>query len=423
MIIIQAMKELSYRPRALTAVVEEALKAHPVVVLSGARQTGKTTLVQHLPSAPERSFHTFDDLDVFELARKRPEELFARGKFLTLDEVQRVPDLLLAIKKDVDQHRQRGRFLLTGSANLLLMRQVADSLAGRAVYLLLPPFTVGEKRGEGTVPPWSHLMACKTVTDVVDLVNGFGPLQADWVQEVLRGGMLLAVLADSARDRSLWFDGFVRTYLERDLRDVSQVASLPDFRRLMGLTVHRLGQVINQTELGRDAGLSQATTHRYLNLLEVTFQVHRLPAFAVNVAKRLIKAPKLYWTDAGLAAYLTGLTEVKAVHASPLAGALLENLVLSAFLAWRETVHPRPEISYWRTAGGAEVNFVIEHGSRLLPVEVKTAKRISMHDLRHLEIFLTDYAGSAPWAVVLHDTNQAHVITRRIAGLPVSQFL
>ncbi len=423
MIIIHIVKEFLYYPRALTSVVEDALRVHPVVVLSGARQTGKTTLVQHLPSAQERSFHTLDDLDVFELAHKRPEELLARGKFLTLDEVQRVPELLLAIKKDVDQHRQRGRFLLTGSTNLLLMRQVADSLAGRAVYLLLAPFTVGEKRGEGTAPPWSHLLTCKTATDVVDLVNGLGPLQADWAQEVLRGGLPLAVLAGSARERALWFDGFVRTYLERDLRDVSQIASLPDFRRLMGLAVHRLGQVVNQTELGRDAGLSQATTHRYLNLLEATFQVHRIPAFAVSAAKRLIKAPKLYWADAGLATGLAGLTEVQTVHTSPLAGALLENLVFSAFLVWRETVHPRPEIFYWRTAGGAEVDLVIEHEARLLPIEVKAAKRISIHDLRHLEIFLADYAERAPWAVVLHDTDQAHVITRRIAGLPVSHFM
>ena len=423
MIIIHRMNELPYHPRALAVAVEKALRTHPVVVLSGARQTGKTTLVQHLPSAQGRSFHTLDDLDVLELARKRPDELLARGNLLTLDEVQRVPELLLAVKRDVDQRRQRGRFLLTGSANLLLMRQVADSLTGRAVYLLLSPFTVGEKQGRGTVPPWSHLMACKTVTDVADLVNGRGLLQADWAQEALRGGMPLAALADSARERALWFDGFVRTYLERDLRDISQIASLPDFRRLMGLTVHRLGQMINQTELGRDAGLSQATAHRYLNLLEVTLQVYRLPAFAVNVAKRLIKTPKFYWTDAGLAAHLAGLTEARAIHASPLAGALLENLVLSAFLAWRETVHPRPEIYYWRTAGGAEVDFVIEHESRLLPVEVKTAKRISTHDLRHLESFLTDYAGRAPWGVVLHDTDQAHVITRNIVGLPVLQFL
>lgn len=412
-----------YHPRALAAPVEVALQAHPVVVLSGARQTGKTTLTQHLPSAPTRLFQTLDDLDVLELARKRPYDLLARGPRLTLDEVQRVPELLLAIKQVVDQQRQRGQFLLTGSANLLLMRQVADSLTGRAVYLLLSPFTVGEKRGEGTVPPWSQVLACKTAAEAVELLNTFPIPSVEWTSEVLRGGMPPAVLAETAQERGLWFDGFVRTYLERDLREVSQVAALPDFRRLMQLAVHRLGQLVNQTELGRDAGLAQATTHRYLNLLETTFQLHRLPAFAANAAKRLIKTPKLYWADTGLAAHLAGLTDTNGVQASPLAGALLENMLFSAFLAWRETVHPKAEIFYWRTAGGAEVDFVIERGPKLLPLEVKTARQITLHELRHLDVFLADYAKRAAWGAVVHNTDRARLITRTIASLPIAAFL
>jgi len=424
MIIIQAVNNNhSYHPRALAASVEAALKAHPVVVLSGTRQTGKTTLTQHLPSASTRLFQTLDDLDVLELARKRPHDLLARGPRLTLDEVQRVPELLLAIKKTVDQSRQRGQFLLTGSANLLLMHQVADSLTGRAVYLLLSPFTGGEKRGEGAVPPWSQVLVCKSATDAVDLLNSFPVPQVEWTTEVLRGGMPPAVLAETTQERALWFDGFVRTYLERDLREVSQVSALPDFRRLMQLTVHRLGQLVNQTELGRDAGLAQATTHRYLNLLETTFQLHRLPPFAANATKRLIKTPKLYWADTGLAAHLAGLTDPREVHASRLAGALLENLLFSAFLAWRETVQPKPEIFYWRTAGGAEVDFVIERGPKLLPLEIKTARQITLHDLRHLEIFLTDYAKRAAWGAVLHNTDRARLMTRTIASLPIAAFL
>lgn len=423
MIIIQNMNDNVYFPRVLTSTIEDALKVHPVVVLTGARQTGKTTLVQHLPSASLRSFYTLDDLDILDLARKRPEDLLARGARLTLDEVQRVPELLLTIKKEVDERRQRGRFLLTGSANLLLMRQVADSLAGRAVYFVLSPFTAAEKRGEEATPPWKQLLACKTAADSVDLINGLSMPPVDWSQEIIQGGMPLAVLASSVQERSLWFDGFVRTYLERDLRDISQVAALPDFRRLMGLAVHRLGQIVNQTELGRDAGLSQATTHRYLNLLETTFQIHRLPAFAVNVSKRLIKAPKLYWADTGLAAHLLNLAAATEIRSHALAGALLENVVFSAFFTWRETVHPRPEITYWRTAGGAEVDFVIEQGKKLFPVEVKTAKKISMHDLRHLEIFLDDYSTRAAWGVVLHDTERAHPLTPRIVGLPIAHFL
>jgi predicted AAA+ superfamily ATPase len=423
MIIIQSMKQPAYRPRALAVNVEAALRAHPVVVVSGGRQTGKTTLVQHLPSASGRTLLTLDDLDVRDLARRRPEDLLARGSRLTLDEVQRVPELLLAIKRDVDQHRQRGRFLLTGSANLLLTRQVADSLAGRAVYLLLSPFTAGEKAAQGTVPPWSDILRCRSAREAVDLVNARSLPALDWRKEALIGGMPPAVLARSGRDRDLWFDGFIRSYVERDLRDVAQVADLPDFRRLMGLASHRIGQLLNQTEVGRDAGLAQATTHRYLNLLDTTFQIHRLPAFAASPSKRLIKAPKLYWTDVGVAAHLCGVSTVRALRSSRLTGALLENLVLSSLLAWRETVRLRPGVFYWRTAGGAEIDFVIEQAGRVLPIEVKAAARVASSDLRHIEIFLDDYTRQAPFAVVLHDTDTAAVLTRRTAAVPVRHFL
>ncbi len=422
MIIIQGMKTQGYRKRALQDAVENALRAHPVVVVSGARQTGKTTLVKNLPSSGQRTFETLDDLDVLEAASKRPEELLARGRRLTLDEVQRVPELLLAVKKDVDGKRQSGRFLLTGSANLMLMRRVADSLAGRAVYLLLSPFTAGEKRGEGAVPPWQQLLACRNARAAVDLVRSFEIRKTDLRREILTGGMPPAVLAHSVRERSRWFEGFVRTYVERDLRDVSQVSSLPDFRRLMTLAAHRIGQMLNQSDLARDAGLSQATAHRYLNLLETTYQIHRLPVYAVNATKRLIKAPKLYWADSGLAAHLVGLTSPASVEKSPMAGALLENLVLTGLLAWRESVHPRPELFYWRTAGGAEVDFVIERGTHLLPVEIKKSRQAGLSDIRRLELFLSDYKDKARWGALLHDTDEPHLITGKVAALPISHF-
>ena len=417
------MNRLHYRPRALAPIVEEALDTHPVVVVSGSRQTGKTTLVQNLPTSSQRRFETLDDLETLELARKRPEDLLARAQRLTIDEVQRVPELLLAIKRDVDKRRKRGRFLLTGSANLLLMREVADSLSGRAVYLLLSPFTGGEKRGEGSVPPWDTVLSCESAGEVLERFTDQQPSKTDWRREILRGGMPRAVLSRSAREREAWLDGFVVTYLERDLRDISQVSSLPDFRRLMGLAVHRVGQLLNQTELARDAGLSQATAHRYLNLLETTFQTHRLPAYSASPAKRLIKSPKLYWRDAGLAAHLAGLQGIKELRESRLLGPLLENLVLAGLLAWRETARPKPELNFWRTAGGAEVDFVVESKRRLLPIEVKASKRVRLDDLRHIEIFLSDHARRAQFGVVLHDTSAAHLITRQIVGLPVAEFV
>jgi predicted AAA+ superfamily ATPase len=418
--IIHVVGRFPYLPRALAPSLERALRSHPVVVVIGGRQTGKTTLVRNLAGANARTFETLDDLDALELAQHRPDDLLARGDLLTIDEVQRVPSLLLAVKRDVDRARRLGRFLLTGSANLLLMRDVADSLSGRAIYLTLSPMTAGEKTGDGAVPGWSRLLAARSLAAAERIGAELGSAPSAWRREALRGGLPPAVRARSALDRTQWLDGYVQTYLERDLRDLAQVSSLADFRRLMQLAAHRIGGLLNQADLGRDAGLAQATAHRYLNLLETSFQVFRLPSYATNPTKRLVKTPKLYWRDVGVAAHLTGRRRTPDLER---AGAFLENLVLVGMLAWRETTYPRPEIYHWRTVGGAEVDFVIELGSRLLPVEVKASGRVVSSDARHLESFLDDYGERAPWGVLLYDGDEPYRLTRRILALPVGPWI
>ncbi|QPN71187.1 ATP-binding protein [Synechococcus sp. CBW1108] len=234
---------------------------------------------------------------MLDAARRDPEALVGGHGPITLDEVQREPGLLSAVKRAFDRNRSAGRFLLTGSANLLLMRHVSESLAGRWEELLDTP-------DEG----WRDLLAA-----------GDGH-EEDWCALAYRGGFPTPAL-ELARpaERAIWFDGYVRTYLERDLQDLATISSLPDFRRLMQAACLRLGQLLNQTELGRDVALPQPTVHRWLNLLETSYLLVRLPAYAVNRTKRLIKAPKLYWGDTGIALHLAG-SEPQGPH--------LENLLL-----------------------------------------------------------------------------------------------
>lgn len=200
---------------------------------------------------------------------------------------------------------------------------------------------------------------------------------------------------ETARDRAIWFDGYAQTYLERDLRQFSAVSSLPDFRRLIRATCLRVGQVTNQTELGRDTALAQATVHRYLNLLETSYLLVRLPAYAVNRTKRLIKSPKTYWSDTGLALHIAQVAEPLDAH--------LENLVLQDLLAWRDARLDRAEIAYWRTTNGAEVDFVIEAGSRLLPIAIKSTRRPRLRDAAHLRVFQAEYGPQAAPGLLLHD--------------------
>jgi predicted AAA+ superfamily ATPase len=425
MIIIQLVNSLQgpFMPRILASIVEDALRQFPVVVITGARQTGKSTLVQNLASAVSRSYATLDEMETLERAQRSPDSLLEQATNVTLDEVQRAPRILLAIKRAVDKQRRKGRFLLTGSANLLLMRRVSESLAGRAIYLTLLPMSAREKRGVPDAASWQLLVNAKSTKEIIANANGFGKIQQDWAETAVIGGYPPVVLAVSQIERTRWFEGYVRTYLERDLQDVASIAALVDFRRVMGLSALRLGQIINQSELARDAALSQATVHRYLNLLEASYQIVRVPAFTRSRTKRLIKAPKLYWIDTGLAGFLLGVATANELRSHNLAGAMLENLVYTELLIWRETQTPRPEIYYWRTASGAEVDFVVQSRNGLLPIEVKMSTRAQMGDIRSLEAFLDEHSKEARFGVLLYGGDEVIALTPRIVAVPVRAIL
>ncbi|HXH07935.1 MAG TPA: ATP-binding protein [Vicinamibacterales bacterium] len=380
-------------PRLVEPALAERLRVMPAVVVTGARQTGKSTLAaERVPGA--RRYASLDDLDVLDAARRDPEALVGGSGPVTLDEVQREPGLLAAVKRAIDRERKPGRFLLTGSANLLLMRQVSESLAGRASYLALWPMTRREQRGDGRGGRWEELLATRD-EEWLDLLADGDTDAEDWRALARRGGFPTPALhLKDAKERAIWFDGYVRTYLERDLQDLAAISALPDFRRLMRAACLRLGQLVNQTELGRDVSLPQATVHRWLNLLETSYLLVRLPAYAVNRTRRLIKAPKLYWGDTGVALHLAGEDEPR--------GALLENLVLGDLLAWRDARLERPEVGYWRTASGEEVDFVVEAGGKLLPIEVKTGARPRLADAAHLRSFRREYGKKTRAGLLLH---------------------
>ena len=392
MIIITPVMDTAL-PRLAAPTLGDRLNVMPAVVVTGARQTGKSTLAQQLAPG-NRRFLSLDDLDVVDAARRDPETLLGGSQPVTLDEVQREPNLLHAVKRSIDRQRQPGKFLLTGSANLFLMRRVSESLAGRASYLTLWPMTRREQRGLGRGGIWEHLLNAPD-HEWLDLVDAQPDEPEDWRTLARRGGFpSSAVHLETAQERAVWFDGYVRTYLERDLQDLSSISALPDFRRLMRAACLRMGQLVNQAELGRDVALPQPTVRRYLNLLETSYLLVRLPPYAVNRTKRLIKSPKLYWGDTGVAMHLTQEEEPRGAH--------LENLVLHDLLTWRDARLERAEVLYWRTAIGEEVDFVIEAGDRLLPIEVKATRRPRLRDVANLRTFRAEYGCRAKTGLLLH---------------------
>jgi predicted AAA+ superfamily ATPase len=399
-------------PRVAAAPLLRALGVSPVVVVMGARQTGKSTLVQTLPELAGRPYLTLDDLDVREEAQIAPDALVRRTPRMVLDEVQREADLVLAIKRAVDEQRPRvrGRYVLTGSANLLLMTRIAESLAGRASYVTLWPLTRRERLGLGTAGIWRALFDWPAA-EWYDRVQAADAAPADWRAEARLGGHPTpAYELGSDAERAVWFSGYVRTYLERDLQDLAAIANLVDFRRLMRATCLRLGNLVNQSELARDTGLSQASVHRYLNLLETSFQLVRLEPYAVNRTKRLVKSPKAYWSDTALAMFLAGETDPRGAH--------LENLVLADLIAWRDTELRPPAVLYWRTSAGREVDFVVEHGDELLGIEVKSGTRPSHADTTGLRAFAEEYGARVRGGLVLHAGTETYWLAPNVLATP-----
>lgn len=413
------MPDLRYYPRAAADLIRQRLTAFPVVVLTGARQTGKSTLARHLGEERARTYLTLDEMSVLDQALESPEALLSRGDRLTLDEVQRVPELLSTVKWMVDEDRTPGRFLLTGSTNLALTRGVSESLAGRAVYVTLWPMTPAEAVGNGSTGQWDAIVEHPPEMWAASL-RTIGRTTGDQVPtlpEMIRrsGYPQPAVHLGAEADRAAWFDGYLQTYLERDLRQLSSIDNLIEFRRLIRATCLRTGNLLNQAELGRDVGLPSTTTQRYLGLLEASYQLTRLEPYSVNRTKRLVKSPKMYWSDTAFAMHLAGVETPSGAH--------LENLILNDLLSWRELRTPKPTVMYWRTSAGAEVDFVIETPQALLPIEVKTRERVRAADARHLHTFVAEYEDKCRAGLLLYGGAESYWLTEKVYAVPWTDML
>jgi len=399
------------------------LHEFPVVILHGARQTGKTTLATMPEIGAGRTYLSMDDFDTIEIARRDPGALFTGRDRITIDEVQRQPDLLLAIKSEVDRNRKPGRFLLTGSANLLLMQRVSENLAGRAVYFQLPPLTWAETERKTFGSALDTILEKGTVEELIDSLDR-EPVEPKRTlpSAIFSGGYPVPSLSDDSMFRSRWFDGYIQTYLERDLRDMSATDNLIEFRRLMQMCAAQNGRLLNIAAIAHDAGLSLSTARRYIGFLEVSFQIARVPAFSVNRGKRVIKSPKVYWTDTGLAAHLAGIFSEESLTGGRKWGLWLENYVGIHLQVYASLHVPRITVYHWRTASGNEVDFVLEYGRKLIPIEVKTTTRPTGSDIKGLKSFLALYP-EALYGVLACQCKKPTVLSKDIIALPIPTLL
>jgi predicted AAA+ superfamily ATPase len=402
--------------RFYSSLLQEYLELFPVVAVVGPRQVGKSTLVTSPEIGKGRTYQTLDDISLRSVAERDPRAFLDHPGPVTIDEVQLAPGLLRELKLMTDRDRIPGRFLLTGSADLDHCADLSSVLAGRVGVLRLPPITRSEETG---TERWRELLGCETVDDLDDHFAGqtAAPFDPD---RLLRGGFPPALQAASDRARVLWMDSFRMTYLERDLRRISDIGNLADFDRLMRLSAGISSGLLNQAHLARDAGLSPATAGRHLSVLEASLLIHRLPPYFTNVGKRLVKSPKLFWSDTGLCAHLLGLSLKSDLEAEPLMrGKLFETFVMMEIRALLPLVLPSARLFHLRTHDQLEIDGLIDTGQKKLLFEVKSGRTVTADDALPIERWLKLKPDHGP-GLVLYAGEEYRILSPRVRAVPVS---
>lgn len=404
--------------RHITQRLVQALADTPVVLLIGARQTGKSTLVQSPELAgQDRQYLTFDDPSILAAAKHDPVGFIAGlNTPATLDEVQRVPELFPLLKIAVDQKRVSGKFLLTGSSNVTLLPRLSESLAGRMEVCTLWPLSQGEIDGvsEGFI---DALFSKQTVWSIRKSAS---LRRKELLGRVLAGGYPPAITRDAGARRKAWFQSYLMTILQRDIRDLANIADLTAVPRLLSVVATRAGGLLNLTDLSRSLASPQTTLKRYFALLEATFLVQLLHPWSRNLGQRVIQTPKVYLNDTGLLAHLLGLTPDRLEMDAALAGGVLENFVLMELRKQSTWSEDQPQLFYWRTAAGREVDFVLESSAgRLAGVEVKASATLGANDLRGLQALAKAVDKRWVRGVVLYTGTKVIPFAENLHGVPL----
>lgn len=408
------MNTTPFYPRWIDSRIAEALHDTPVVLLVGPRQAGKTTLVRQVAQQHQLHYLTLDDELTLLSAREDPVGLIRSLDRAVIDEIQRAPQLLLAIKKSVDENRRPGRFLLTGSSNLMSLPTVADSLAGRMETLLLLPLSQSEI--ESSKSNWIDNAFAGRILQTKQPALG-----SDLIERVLQGGYPEAISRASARRRIAWARQYLDAIIQRDVRDVANIEKIDQLPRFLRALAQTAGQMCNHTQLGGQVGLDGKTTSRYIGILEQMYLLKRVDVWSRNKLNRVIKTPKLQFVDSGLLAALLDVTDQQVQQDRTRLGSLLETFVFAELLKHTTTADDDYRLMYYRDKDKLEVDFVIENtAGELVGVEVKAAATVKGSDLRGLKKLASLAGNQFKMGVLLYDGGEAMPLGDGLWAAPLS---
>jgi predicted AAA+ superfamily ATPase len=395
--------------------VQEALKAHPVIVLTGPRQVGKSTLLENAPFLKEWRYLTLDDPDALDQAREDPKGLLWEDRPTIIDEVQRCPELLLTVKYFVDKsHRQR-YFILSGSGNISLRRSPRETLAGRAKYLHLTGF--GFREYHSLPPQGVYGQLIQGLVPKTSDIKGKG----DILKAVWRGclpGVVLATSEKTALDR---MSAYVDTYIQRDIQDLVKIRHPQNFRRLMEALAKATGWESVQEKLSNDCGETRSNVSRHISLLQDTSLLYELKGYSAK-RERAYKQAKYYWFDSGMACFLSGIYDPDGLQKPHIKGRYLENFVFQQILAWASLQMTPLEMFYWKPkASAAEVDFVVQAHNRVVGIEVKSAQEVTFKDTQSMREFLKIHPGVSA-GIIVYTGQKVYPLASNIHAVPWTMF-
>lgn len=407
------MHMAKYITRSLERILKKAVKQFPAVVLTGPRQAGKTTLLKHL-FGKTHHYISLEPPDIRAAAAADPRgftELYSPP--MIFDEIQYAPDLLFYIKEKIDQNRDLyGQYILTGSQNLLLLQQVNETLAGRTAVLRLLPLSYTEIiKKPLAVLPWEKSQK--------GFSRGNLPIREFW-KLALRGGYP-ELTEHPTKDSLLWQGSYIQTYLERDIRGLRHIGDLTQFQMFLKSIAARSAQLFQISDVAKDIGVAVNTVKAWLAILEATYQIVILRPYFANITKRLVKTPKVYFTDVGTLCYLLGLRNIEHLFSGPMAGAIVETFIFSELYKRLSNQGIDPEIYFWRTATGSEVDFLVKDHGQLIPIEVKASSTPKPDMAKGILTFRKDIKENTSPGYLMHLGDIVLPLAQNVLALPFGQ--